>query len=168
MAGVARVPRPGPLLQEVSSRQRAATRHQDHCDPPAKRWMKFSSSLNYANFCTQQHSPTSWNCSDFIPYIPSSKYRILHRTSGFVAPSEETNAINKNNLSEISISHIWCMVMPFNILLFTVYNSMTSWPKYSSENSIHTPRWNLTPNKPIINLFVSHPKSRFVDFLQSF
>ena len=65
--------RPGhTLLQEVSSRQRAATRH--HHDPPAKRWMKFLSSLHYANFCTRQHSPTSWNCWDFIPNIPSSKY----------------------------------------------------------------------------------------------
>lgn len=66
--------RPGrTLLQEVSSRQLAATRHQDQ-DPPAKRWMKFSSSLHYANSCTRQHSPTSWNSWDFIPKIPCSKY----------------------------------------------------------------------------------------------
>ena len=166
MAGVARVPRPGPLLQEVSSRQRAATRHQDHCDPPAKRWMKFSSSLNYANFCTQQHSPTSWNCSDFIPYIPSSKYRILELLA--LARHQKRLMPYIRTIYRESQTFIWCMVMPFNILPFTVYHSMTSWPKYSSENSIHTPRWNLTPNKPIINLFVSHPKSRFVDFLQSF
>ena len=55
--------------------QQTAGRHQSPPqDPPAKRWMKFLSSLHYANLCTRQHSPTSWNCWDFIPNIPSSKY----------------------------------------------------------------------------------------------
>ena len=76
-AGACPVSRPGGqrYYKRWAARQPAATRHTDH-DPAAKRWMKFWSSLNYANFCTRQHSPTSLNCWDFIPSIPSLKYKI--------------------------------------------------------------------------------------------